>query len=473
MKYLKELQDRVREEVLAKIKPTIGRRKFINQIVESAMNKIREHFQSVDQEIQIRLEGSLEKDTWISSEADADVFVLFPIRYEKQDMGKITTDETIRIFGRKKCTLRYAEHPYVTVDLGRLDIDVVPCYNTEPPNWKSATDRTIHHTKFIVSNFDERLKDEARLLKAFMRGIGKYGAEIKTGGFSGFLCELLIFHFGSFAEVLKAFSELKLPLVVDVKGYHRSKSPEEISSRFNSEFIVVDPTDADRNVASAVADESLQVFVWASRRFLQRPSEDLFFHKVITPKIKKKVVDGLRKGLLEAVALRFPTWQTPPDVLWGQLHKIRKRFETRLLEVGYNVIRSTDWSDERSQALILYILESNQLPKTELREGPHVLDYENSETFLSKYREDERLVSGPFIRNGRWHIVISRSIYKAKETLLHPLKEEKFLKGMPEQSVSSIKNSKVFAGRHIPSSVRSREGKEFILRFLHGKEWWL
>ena len=31
-----------------------------------------------------------------------------------------------------------------------------------------------------------------------MQGIGVYGAEIKVGGFSGYLCELLVMKYGGF-----------------------------------------------------------------------------------------------------------------------------------------------------------------------------------------------------------------------------------------------------------------------------------
>jgi tRNA nucleotidyltransferase (CCA-adding enzyme) len=65
--------------------------------------------------------------------------------------------------------------------------------------WLSATDRTpfIHYVK---KRLGKTLQDDVRLLKKFMQGIKVYGAEIKTGGFSGYLCELLILHYGSFAN---------------------------------------------------------------------------------------------------------------------------------------------------------------------------------------------------------------------------------------------------------------------------------
>jgi tRNA nucleotidyltransferase (CCA-adding enzyme) len=50
---------------------------------------------------------------------------------------------------------------------------------------------------------------EVRLLKKFMKGTGVYGAEIKIGGFSGYLCELLILKYRSFAQTIEAFAPLQ------------------------------------------------------------------------------------------------------------------------------------------------------------------------------------------------------------------------------------------------------------------------
>ncbi|MBS7613865.1 hypothetical protein KEJ48_06465, partial [Candidatus Bathyarchaeota archaeon] len=42
----------------------------------------------------------------------------------------------------------------------------------------------------------------------FAKGIGVYGADIKTGGFSGYLCELLIVSYGDFIKTVESASKL-------------------------------------------------------------------------------------------------------------------------------------------------------------------------------------------------------------------------------------------------------------------------
>jgi tRNA nucleotidyltransferase (CCA-adding enzyme) len=56
-----------------------------------------------------------------------------------------------------------------------------------------------------------------------MAGIGVYGAEIKVGGFSGYLCELLILHHNSFLDTVKAFARYKHRTVIDIEGYYEQR----------------------------------------------------------------------------------------------------------------------------------------------------------------------------------------------------------------------------------------------------------
>jgi tRNA nucleotidyltransferase (CCA-adding enzyme) len=84
---------------------------------------------------------------------------------------------------------RFAEHPYLEIIQDEMRIDIVPCYNVERGQWQSATDRTPFHTDYVKKNLKPDLLGEVRLLKKFMQGVGVYGAEVKIGGFSGYLCD--------------------------------------------------------------------------------------------------------------------------------------------------------------------------------------------------------------------------------------------------------------------------------------------
>src|SRR4030042_4727964 len=128
----------------------------------------------------------------------------------------------------------------------------------------------------MKEHLEDEIRDEVRLLKMFMKGISVYGAEKKVGGFSGYLCELLILHYESFLKALEAFANHKRRIVVDIENLYEDRE-KEISLLFNEPLIMIDPVDKGRNVASAVQPQKLHTFVAASQAFLKTPRQSCFY----------------------------------------------------------------------------------------------------------------------------------------------------------------------------------------------------
>ena len=152
----------------------------------------------------------------------------------------------------------------------------MPCYDAKPGEWQSATDRTPYHTDYIKAHLSKELRGEVRLLKKYLQGIGVYGAEIKVGGFSGYLCELLILTYGSFEATVQAFAEYSKRVVIDLEGYFAGRE-NELALLFPEPLVIVDPVDKARNVASAVQPQKLYSFIGAARAFLKTPTEKFFY----------------------------------------------------------------------------------------------------------------------------------------------------------------------------------------------------
>ena len=112
--------------------------------------------------------------------------------------------------------------------------------------------------------------------KSSWQGTGVYGAEIKVGGFSGYLCELLIMKYGSFTQTIHAFAQYNRRVVIDIEGFYADRE-NELSLLFPEPLVIVDPVDKGRNVASAVQPQKLYTFIGAARAFLKNPSEDFFY----------------------------------------------------------------------------------------------------------------------------------------------------------------------------------------------------
>ena len=159
--------------------------------------------------------------------------------------------------------------------------DIVPAFKiSKAEEMGSAVDRTQLHNQFINSELSQKQRNDVRLLKSFLNARNVYGAEARIEGFSGYLCELLVYYYGSFIGVMEAFCKLKLPVAIDIINRGNEKhNVAEMAKRFNSEFIVVDPTDHNRNVAANVSKESLAKTVLGARAFLKEPSINTFYTK--------------------------------------------------------------------------------------------------------------------------------------------------------------------------------------------------
>ncbi len=184
-------------EVKPKIIPDSELRSAVQKKAEEIRAAVERECARAGIAAEVRLDGSVAKDTWIRDYADVDVFMRVSPNLTKTQLHDVCLPPAKRALYPNKIVERFAEHPYVEsyVELTKrkkLRVNVVPCYNVQKGQWLSATDRSPYHTEYIRQHLTLEQRDEVRLLKAFMRGIGGYGADTKTGGFSGMLCETLI-----------------------------------------------------------------------------------------------------------------------------------------------------------------------------------------------------------------------------------------------------------------------------------------
>jgi tRNA nucleotidyltransferase (CCA-adding enzyme) len=466
---VEERFNKVIHKVLERVVPRLDERVRVLKKVEEARSIVERKFRTFDPNIRVSVEGSVAKDTWLSGDVDADIFVSYPNTYDKSEIGKITISFVKKTFGKNRCIERYAEHPYVTVRLdGTISADVVPCFRVMDNRWMSATDRTPYHTAFIKERFNEELCNEARLLKRYMKGVGVYGAEIKVGGFSGYLAELLVYHFGGFREVLNAFSSFKPPFLID---FSASYTREEALAIFNGPLVVVDPTDRARNVASAVRDDTLWQFVMSSRDFLRAPSLRFFYPREISPPSKRELLKLLRSFQMCPLVVFMKTWERKPDILWGQMYKLERRLISRLEFDGFEVVTSKSWSDEDKYVAIAIILTSCAIPPGELKRGPEIFR-SSSNNFLDKYQHSTRRIYGPFTRDGRLYVLRKRKHSDVVHFLRAIKSDEEFLRGLPVSARRCIRDANFLIGFECASLAGISGCAVFLKKLLLGKPPW-
>lgn len=472
----KKGEEKIKEiciEALSRAVPNETERRETLRFCKSLIEKLRRALSKSDIEAEVQIQGSIAKDTWLAGEKDIDVFILLKKTCVRDDFHKVL-DVVKRLVGENYLEA-YAEHPYIEAEIERYTVDFVPAFKIEKAEEAvSSVDRTPLHTEYVKRHLDRKTRDEVRLLKRFMRGIGTYGAEIKVGGFSGYLCELLTFYYGSFIDNLKAASKWRKREVIDIEGYYNGQE-HKARKIFQDNLIVVDPVDKGRNVASAVREERLNEFIAASREFLKKPDLRFFYPAEIEPLSIKELIQLIKSRGSTFIFLKFGMMRTVPDVLWGQLYKSQKALRNLLRRYDFNIVRDGVWSDEKTVNILLFEIDARILPSVKRHLGPPVAKKEDCERFLQKHLGSERTVSGPRIEGDRWVVEICRKYVDVVSLLRDKLSGGGRDLGVANLVSESVTRSlEVLVNEEILEFYSSKpEFAKFLTEFIYGRPRWM
>lgn len=424
-------------------------------------------------EAEVQVEGSIAKDTWLAGEKDIDLFILIPKRY-----GREAFDEVLKVAKKvagEDYLEAYAEHPYIQAEIEDFIVDFVPSFKLERAEEAiSSVDRTPFHTIYMKERLTPEAKNEVRLVKRFMRGIGTYGAEIKVGGFSGYLCEVLTLHYGAFVELLRATSNWEERVLADLEGYYEGKE-RKAREIFQEPLIVIDPVDKGRNVASAVRMNELNEFIAASRKFLKKPSLDFFYPEKAEPLSFEELSKTMKDRGSTLVFLKTGVVRAVPDVLWGQLYKSQRALRNLVRRHKFTVIRDDVWSDEEVATVFVFELHSRSLPMVEKHLGPPVRKKDDCERFLEKHLGSKQIVSGPRVEGDRWVVERRRKYTDVADLLRQELKDRRENTGIASLVSQALSSSfSVWVNEEVKEFYSKNPGfSSFLTEYLTGKPRWL
>jgi tRNA nucleotidyltransferase (CCA-adding enzyme) len=471
---MQEKIEKVCAVVLEKVTPKKRERAEMEALAEELERKVVSASDDFGVESEVRVEGSVAKDTWLSRERDIDIFMRVPTTIPRKSLGSVCLKIARKSTEGSKQIERFAEHPYLEAIVDDTRINIVPCYRVERGEWLSATDRTPFHTNYVKKHLKEQMKGEVRLLKKFMKGIGVYGAEIKVGGFSGYLCELLILRYKSFVNALEAFAQYKKRIVIDIEG-HYERRENELELLFREPLVTVDPVDRGRNVASAVQPKKLYTFVGAARAFLGNPYTKFFYPPETTALPVKEFKQKLAKRGSAIIFLTFEEVDAVPDILWGQLYKSKRSLHKLIQLNGFNVLRDLAWSDEKTINMFIFELEQRFIPLVKKHLGPPLEKKNECEKFLLKHMKSPNTISGPYIEDGRWVVEICRKYTDAVVLLKDKLRDGGRSTGVAEQISRKFREGlQIFVNEEIIGVyTKNSEFAKFLTEFLSGKPRWL
>ncbi|MEM2909551.1 MAG: CCA tRNA nucleotidyltransferase [Nitrososphaerota archaeon] len=460
--------EEVTTQVLQKIRPSLVESEKLMRLANRLLEVVKEISRNYEGILDARLEGSVAKGTWIRGREEVDVFVQFSKEIEKEKLEKTILEignVVIKKFGGKT-RLRYAEHPYVEGTLDSIRVNIVACYKVEPGMWLSAVDRTPYHTDYIKSKLTGTIADEIRLMKAFMLACGVYGAEIRVGGFSGYLSELLTINYGGFSNAVVAVSNWRPPVYIDIEGHYTDRK-EALEAFGRPGLLVVDPVDKKRNVAAAVTDTKLSEFILASKMFFDSPSERFFY----TPEHvnRYRTMTEVRRALRGRciLGLRLRVQQKPPDVLWGEIKHTLKGIRRALEHEGFRTFRYDAWS-EGDLCVMLFELQELNLPAYYLHHGPPTY-LANALEFVKKHSRAQDTVAGPWVSGSRLYVLKSRAKTSVKDIL-----RIRLTKGDVRVSaglMDAIKRVKIYKSGEEIAKLASKNinFRQFIFEFLEAR----
>jgi len=465
------LQEILRE-VSKRVTPGSEEGAKIARIADSVRLKVVGAASLSSLEADVRVDGSVAKDTWLSGEGDVDIFMRVSPALTREELE--TSCLTVAKKAVSSYVERYAEHPYIETWIDGVRVNIVPCFNVERGKWKSATDRTPFHTEYMKTRLDERLKNEVRLTKKFAKGTGVYGAEIKISGFSGMLCETLTLHYGSFEALLRAASGWRRGELVDTERSYRGLE-EEIPDLFPEPLVVVDPVDKGRNLAAAVAEDKMWLLVAASRGFLQGPNLSFFYPPPIKSLTPRQLGSRLARRGSDMIFVQFGRVEAVVDVLWSQLYKTENSLRNLLKANGFQVLRTASWSDEKRCNVIVLEIDRRALSPIVSHPGPPVSRSVESQRFLEKYVASPETVSGPRVEGGRWVVEKKRRHTDAKSLVKKSLRDGGKAIGVANKISPVLReNFRVLVNEEI-AAVCKKHGDLglFLTDYLVGRPRWL
>ncbi|WP_226040339.1 CCA tRNA nucleotidyltransferase [Natrinema sp. DC36] len=414
--------EQVVAEVRARVTPDDGERARLREVADRLMDRAESAATDLCTDADVLQVGSTARDTWISGDRDIDIFVRFPPELDREtleeyglEVGHATLPE-----GHEE----YAEHPYVKGEVEGFDVDVVPCFRLESATEiRSAVDRTPFHTRYLQRRLDDELAAAVRVTKQFLKGIGVYGSDLRTRGFSGYLTELLVCEYDGFRPLLEAAADWRPPVELDPEAHGRAHEAAKSSQNetagdadrpFDDPLIVIDPTDPERNVAAVCSAENVARFQHYAREFLASPRIDHFEPDDPEPLSESELREHLERRVTTPVAVRFDAPGLVEDQLYPQLRKSLAGITKGLDDRGFDVFRATAIADET--AVVFAELAVDERPAVERHDGPPVHVRDHATGFYESYADDPDAY-GPFIAGDRYVTERERAFTSARSFL--------------------------------------------------------
>ncbi len=337
---------------------------------------------------EVFLGGSFAKGTLIKKKVyDVDIFVRFDWEY---DAPSVLLEKILNVICKKNNLVLNKIHgsrDYFNIAEGKnMIFEVVPEAKIKrPKEARNVTDLSYFHVNYIKKNMNSKIANEIRIAKAFCHAQRVYGAESYIHGFSGYGLECLIIYYKSFEKMLRELAKAKDRIIIDPARHYKKKEEvlfEMNESKLRGPIILVDPTWKERNVLSALSNETFDKFQKAAKAFLKNPSTKFF----IKNEFDYAIIESLaKKNKAEFLKLMIKTDRQAGDIAGTKLKKFADFIVTEI-EKYFNVSKwAFEYGDKNSARLYIVLKSRGEIVKIgpPLKMKKHVAAFkkENKKTF--------------------------------------------------------------------------------------------
>ena len=404
-------------EQIKNVQPTEEEHEKNSKVNDSVHSALKEYTKNDESIKFIETAGSFAKGTDLAGSSDLDIFVGFDydtdideIHKKSKEFGenvlKPLCDEGKYVLQIGADSKQYGEGYIDGVEVQIIGVAEVTAEQIKSGAMKTATDRSVHHTRFMKKALYGK-ENETRVLKRFLKDSNVYGAESHTRGFSGYSTEVLMHNLGSFENVLGYFANFTKGSILGEQG----------DKKFKTDFILTDPIDPNRNLGAAFS---------SSNETSIMPNKNLGrMIKTARHFLKTGEMPEITKENLPSITLSFEINNRTKDK-HSQLQSYASVIRSQLENKGFDTIvredqMDDDWSidlpridtkfdESTGRATINIALNSYELDKESIIKGPQTnikqkfidiwkekhTDQEIFEKDGNFYYKDEREFTEPF-----------------------------------------------------------------------------
>ncbi|MEK6855661.1 MAG: nucleotidyltransferase domain-containing protein [Nanoarchaeota archaeon] len=362
------------------------KKKEIESQTNNVVSEIESQIKKYKLSAEVFIGGSFAKGTLAKrNKYDVDIFVRFDRKYESPD--EILKNVLERVSSKIGLILKtiHGSRDYFALISGDLIFEIVPVKKiSKPEQAVNSTDLSYFHVKYVKNKIKAKpaLVKEILLAKAFCRAQRVYGAESWVHGFSGYALECLVINYGSFLKMLKELCKSKGQILIDSEKKYKKKHEMIIElneSKRKGPIILIDPTYKQRNVCSALNQETFDRFSVIAKKFIKRPNRSFFEREGI---VSQKIESDARKKGFGYLKLIIRSEKQEGDIAGAKLEKFYK-FLLQEINKFYSIKLNFFEFDEKNEAEVYLVVKPN---KKLLQIGPMLKMKTHAESFKKVHK---------------------------------------------------------------------------------------